>query len=48
MKEPEMQEIGELINLALTNRKDASLLKKGSERVTKLIKKFPLYPEIGV
>ncbi len=43
MKESEMQEIGDIINIALTKRKDDSELKKCSDRVQKLVKKFPLY-----
>jgi len=44
MKEPEMQEIADIINLALTGKQDRSLLDQANKRVSVLIKKFPLYP----
>ncbi len=47
MKESQMQEIGDIINLALTNKKDSSTLEECHKRVANLTKKFPLYPEIG-
>ena len=43
MKGSEMQEIGEIINIALSKKGDDSALKKCSDRVHNLVKKFPLY-----
>ena len=47
MKESQMQEIGDIINLALTNKKDSSTLEECHKRVANLTKKFPLYPELA-
>lgn len=47
MKEKEMEKIASLINDAITYRQDKNKLKKCSEEVTKLIKRFPLYPELS-
>lgn len=46
MKEPQMQGIAEIINLALTNRDRDSALKDCADKVAKLVKKFPLYREL--
>ena len=46
MKESEMQEIGDLINLALTNKKDALALEKCIDKVAKLVEKFPIYEQM--
>jgi glycine hydroxymethyltransferase len=45
MKEPEMKEIGDIIDQALTNKENQGLLKDCLSRVSILTKKFPLYPE---
>jgi glycine hydroxymethyltransferase len=44
MKEPEMQEIADIMNLALTGKQDRSALDQSNKRISVLIKKFPLYP----
>ena len=46
MKEPEMQEIANIINLALTNKGDKKIIDECVQRVKGLVKKFPLYPEL--
>ena len=46
MKENEMKEIANVINLSLTNKKDDSILKDCSKKVSSIVKKFPLYPEL--
>jgi len=43
MKEPEMKEIADIINSALTKKCD----KECVDRVNKLVKRFPLYPELS-
>ena len=43
MKEPEMKEIAGIINRALTKKCD----KECVDRVNKLVKRFPLYPELS-
>ena len=43
MKEPEMKEIAGIINSALTKKCD----KECVDRVNKLVKRFPLYPELS-
>ncbi|MDP6685923.1 MAG: serine hydroxymethyltransferase, partial [Candidatus Omnitrophota bacterium] len=48
MKEPEMQQVANIINLALTKRHDGGLLKDCAGRVTKLVTEFPLYPDIAI
>lgn len=44
MKEPQMEEIAELINLALRNPQNEKTLNSVRERVKKICQKFPLYP----
>ncbi|NQV04091.1 MAG: serine hydroxymethyltransferase, partial [Candidatus Omnitrophica bacterium] len=46
MKEPEMNEIGDIIDTALTKRDDTSVLEKCIKRTSGLVKRFPLYPEV--
>jgi len=46
MKEPEMDQIGELINKAITNFENEQELNKIKEEVKTLCSKFPLYPEL--
>ena len=43
MKEPEMKEIADIINSALTKKCD----KECVDRVNKIVKRFPLYPELS-
>lgn len=43
MKEAQMQQIANIINLALTKRQDGILLKDCADRVAELAKEFPLY-----
>lgn len=45
MKEPQIQEIADIINLALTKRD--LVLKDCVKRIEKLTKNFPLYPELS-
>ncbi|MFC1623749.1 serine hydroxymethyltransferase [Candidatus Omnitrophota bacterium] len=47
MKEAQMQEIADIINIALTKKGDKSLLKKSAGRVAELVKGFPLYPSLN-
>jgi len=47
MKEAQMHQIADIINLALTKKKDPSSLEECRKKVEGLTKKFPLYPEIG-
>lgn len=46
MKEPEMDQIAELINRAIINYENESELNKIKEEVKTLCSKFPLYPEL--
>lgn len=46
MKEAQMKEIAGIINLSLTKKGDGSILQECSKKVAKLVKKFPLYPEV--
>ena len=46
MKEPEMDQIGELINKVIANYENEDELKKIKEEVKTLCSKFPLYPEL--
>ncbi|MBU1006181.1 MAG: serine hydroxymethyltransferase [Candidatus Omnitrophica bacterium] len=46
MKEPEMFEIADIINTALTKRDDEKTLKECLKKTAKLVKRFPLYPEV--
>lgn len=46
MKEPEMREIADIINKTLSCKEKKSALKECKERVFRLVKKFPLYPEL--
>ena len=46
MKEPEMERIAQLIDLALVNRADAAALERVRAGVAQLAEKFPLYPEL--
>ena len=46
MKEPEMKEIGDIIDTVLTKRDDASVLEECMKRTSALVKRFPLYPEV--
>lgn len=46
MKEPEMREIADIINKALIHKGEKSALKGCIERVSRLVKKFPLYLEL--
>lgn len=46
MKEAEMDQIGELINRAITNYENEDELNKVKEEVKTLCSKFPLYPEL--
>jgi glycine hydroxymethyltransferase len=47
MKEKDMEKIAEIIDNAVKYRKDADRLSDCAKNVAKLIKKFPLYPELG-
>lgn len=44
MKEAEMKEIADIINLALMNKNDNKAIDKGINKVKNLVKMFPLYP----
>jgi len=46
MKVSQMQEIGNIINIALTKKSSVSILEECVNRVAKLTKEFPLYPEL--
>lgn len=46
MKEPEMDQIGDLINKAVANYENEEELHKVKEEVKALCAKFPLYPEL--
>ncbi|MBU1148130.1 MAG: serine hydroxymethyltransferase, partial [Candidatus Omnitrophica bacterium] len=46
MKEPEMREIADIINVALTKKGDSSIIDKCIKRSLGLVKKFPLYSEL--
>ena len=46
MKEAQMEEIADIINIALTKKSDASTVDLCKNKVGKLVKKFPLYPEL--
>lgn len=46
MKEPEMQKIAEIINQALSKKDDPSVLKEYARKISGLVKRFPLYPEL--
>ena len=46
MKEKEMEKIAEIINNTIKYRKDTDRLAGCTKEVEKLIKKFPLYPEL--
>ncbi|MBU1853766.1 MAG: serine hydroxymethyltransferase [Candidatus Omnitrophica bacterium] len=46
MKISQMQEIGNIINIALTKKSSVSILEECVNRVAKLTKEFPLYPEL--
>ncbi len=46
MKEEQMKEIADIIEQTLKFPKDEAVLKSSRQRVEKLIKRFPLYPEL--
>ncbi|MDP2911452.1 MAG: serine hydroxymethyltransferase [Candidatus Omnitrophota bacterium] len=46
MKEKEMEKIAEIINNAIKHRENPGKLEECAKDVAKLIKKFPLYPEL--
>ena len=46
MKEPEMKEIADIINLTLTNKENGSILKECAGKVARLVKRFPLYKDL--
>ena len=46
MKEPEMNEIGDIIDTALAKRGDVNVLEECMKRTSALVKRFPLYPEV--
>lgn len=46
MKESEMKEIARIINLALSNKDDKKAIIECTKKVSDLVKKFPLYPEL--
>lgn len=46
MKEHEMNEIADIINLALTEKEDSAALKRCIARVDELTRRFSLYPEL--
>ncbi|MBU4311724.1 MAG: serine hydroxymethyltransferase [Candidatus Omnitrophica bacterium] len=46
MKEPEMKEIAEIIDRALTKKNDSLALDGCAKRSSELLKKFPLYPAL--
>jgi len=48
MKEPEMDKIAELIDMALRNKENKKILDKTKKEVNKLTKKFPLYSKLGI
>lgn len=48
MKEPQMQEISDIINLVLTNKADEKILKGCGDKVSRLTKKFPLYKDLKI
>jgi len=45
MKESEMKEIADVMNVSLTNKGDSSVLEECNKKVISLVKKFPLYQE---
>lgn len=45
MKESEMKEIADVMNISLTNKGDSSILEECNKKVSLLVKKFPLYQE---
>ena len=47
MNEPEMREIADIINKALMGKEKKSVLGECARGVSVLVKKFPLYPELG-
>jgi glycine/serine hydroxymethyltransferase len=47
MKEKDMEKIAEIIDNTVKYRKDEDRLSDCAKDVAKLIKKFPLYPELG-
>ncbi|MCX7730677.1 MAG: serine hydroxymethyltransferase, partial [Candidatus Caldatribacterium sp.] len=47
MKEEEMRRIAELIDMALRNRENPSVLERVRKAVRDLCAAFPLYPEVG-
>lgn len=46
MKEPEMKNIADIINLSLTKKDDPSALEECANRSLELLKRFPLYQEV--
>jgi glycine hydroxymethyltransferase len=47
MKEPDMEKIAGIISGAVKYREDAEKLSECEKDVAKLIKRFPLYPELN-
>ncbi|MFA4991464.1 MAG: serine hydroxymethyltransferase [Candidatus Omnitrophota bacterium] len=48
MKEPEMREIADIMNLVLTNKADEKILKDCAGKVSGLTRKFPLYKDLKI
>jgi glycine/serine hydroxymethyltransferase len=46
MREPEMDQIGDLIARVLASPEDAGALGMVKDEVERLCRKFPLYPEL--
>ena len=46
MKEPEMREIADIINVSLTKKGESSIIDKCIKRSSSLVKKFPIYSEL--
>jgi glycine hydroxymethyltransferase len=47
MKEPEMEQIAEMIDRIVSNISDEKIIRKVREEVRELTGRFPLYPEIA-
>ena len=47
VKEKDMERIAEIIDSAIKYRQDEGKLEKCAKDTAKLVKKFPLYPELG-
>ena len=48
MREKEMQEIAELIDVVLASPEDEKVIEEARRRVSRLTKRFPLYPQLKI